>query len=173
MNVGFLIALGCGIVIGLVLVAIILKVTKKDGSIKCKYDERQELARGKGFKYGFFTLLIYNVILAFGISAHETALNHIIVMMLILLGCGIALAVYVTYCIWKEAYISLNENKTRVLIAFILLAAANFMMGFVSIYNTANNEVSLGWTNIFCGCLFLEIFIAMGIKKLADQRKEE
>jgi hypothetical protein len=173
MNVGLLIALGCGMLIGLVLVAIILKVTKKDGSIKCKYDERQELARGKGFKYSFFTLLIYNVILAFGISAQETTLNHLILMMLILLGCGISIAVYVTYCIWKEAYISLNENKTRVLIAFMLIALSNFVIGFVNISNTGNTQISLGWVNVFCGCLFLEIFAAMGIKKFMSHRKED
>lgn len=173
MNLGLLIALGCGMVVGLILVFIFFKVTKKDGSIKCKYDERQELARGKGFKYSFFTLLIYNVILAFGISAEEKTLNHILVMMLILLGCGISIAVYVTYCIWKEAYISLNENKTRVLIAFILIAIANFFIGFINITNMDSNEISLGWVNVFCGCLFLEIFAAMGLKKLVNRRKEE
>ena len=40
----------CGILVGLLLMVVILKLTKTDGSLKCKYDERQQLVRGKGFQ---------------------------------------------------------------------------------------------------------------------------
>ena len=53
MNVEMALGMVTGLVLGLILFIIILKVTKKDGKIKCQYDERQELARGKGFKYGY------------------------------------------------------------------------------------------------------------------------
>lgn len=173
MNVALLLGLGCGVLIGVILVIAILKATKKDGSIKCKYDERQEVARGKGFKYGFFTLLIYEVCFAMVVSSITSMLNTTLLMLLSLLGCGIAIAVYVTYCIWHEAYISLNENKTRVLIAFIIIAVVNVAIGIVNISNVTGTDISMGWANIFCGILFFEIFIAMGIKKIADRRNEE
>ena len=53
MNESMVLGILCGLLIGGIVVVIILKLTKEDGSVKCKYDERQQLVRGIGFKYGF------------------------------------------------------------------------------------------------------------------------
>ncbi len=54
-----------GLIVGIICVVLLLAVTKTDENVKYKYDERQELVRGRGFKYGFFILLIYNAIIFF------------------------------------------------------------------------------------------------------------
>lgn len=48
-EVGYLIGVMVGLVVGLLAAAMFLKFIKKDHSWKCKYDERQELVRGRGF----------------------------------------------------------------------------------------------------------------------------
>ena len=42
-DAGHVIGVSAGVAIGVLLVIAILKFSKKDGSLKCKYDERQEL----------------------------------------------------------------------------------------------------------------------------------
>lgn len=71
----FIIGLVLVFAVSALLVLLLLKTTKNDGSIKCKYDERQELVRGRGFKYALFTI-----------------------------GAIIGMMVYVIYAIWNEAY---------------------------------------------------------------------
>ena len=108
MNVSLMLAMLCGVACGLILVAIILKITKtkKDNGIKCKYDERQIIARGHGFKLGFFTLVIYDFIYGMlGIFSTKQLFDPLLAMTI---GIMIAAAVHITYCIWKEAYFSLN-----------------------------------------------------------------
>ena len=45
MSTAMLAGVICGVLVGLVLVVIILKWVRGDGSKKCKFDERQELVR--------------------------------------------------------------------------------------------------------------------------------
>ena len=51
---GILLGISVGLLAGLLLVALLFKKKILD----CHFDERQELARGKAFQYGFFSLLI-------------------------------------------------------------------------------------------------------------------
>lgn len=50
MSIAYLAGGLVGILIGLVLVAILIRYVRTDKKIKAKYDERQELIRGRGFK---------------------------------------------------------------------------------------------------------------------------
>jgi len=176
MNVSLMLAMLCGVACGLILVAIILKITKtkKDNGIKCKYDERQIIARGHGFKLGFFTLVIYDFIYGMlGIFSTKQLFDPLLAMTI---GIMIAAAVHITYCIWKEAYFSLNEEPKRVLIAFLLIALANILIGIVNISNGeifTNGVLNFRIVNLLCGFFFFEIFIALGIKKLVNKKEKE
>lgn len=163
------IALGffVGIVAGCILIAIILKITKTDGSIKCNYDERQQLVRGKGFKYGFFTLIICNF-LALGLSSF-TKKQYIESEVFMIISILIGVFVYAVYCIWNDAYFSLNESPKKVLIAFALIALLNIGLGYRNYLRGIlfqNGVLTIHCTNLFCGVLFLLIFLVLAIKHI-------
>lgn len=167
MNKYYIMGMVCGVFVGLLLVAVLLKVTKTDGRMKCRYDERQTEARGKGYKYGFFTFLIGDFLYAllcaaeFEVPAEPAA----VMMILIVLG----MVVQIVYCIWKDAYFSLNENRTRVLVAFAVVAGFNLLLGVFRLLEgdvVVNGVLTFNSMNLLCGILFLIIFFAMLLKRL-------
>nr|MCR4806342.1 hypothetical protein [Lachnospiraceae bacterium] len=52
-----------GLMVGLVLVVIFYKIANTDKKIKTEYDERQQRIRGKAYKYGFYTMILYHVLM--------------------------------------------------------------------------------------------------------------
>lgn len=175
MNMGYLLGIFIGLAIGGILILIVLKVTKTDGCIKCKYDERQQLVRGKGFKYAFFTLMIYNFLASIFVSFMMEK-QYIENGALMIMGILIGVFVYAAYCIWNEGYFSLNENPKRVLIAFGVLAAVNIGIGILNFFNGSSfvdGMLTIHCMNLFVGILFFMIFFVLVVKCICKQREEE
>lgn len=174
MNGTILVGVGLGVLAGLIFVAVILVMTKKDGSIKCKYDERQDCVRGKGFKFSFFTLMIYDAAYGLmGVAAEKPIMDEFTAMML---GICIAVAVYAIYCIWNEAYFSLNESPKRVLLAFAVIAAVNLLLGITNLSHgelVTNGMLNFKSTNLMCGILFFAIFLTLLLKKRKNNMEAE
>lgn len=110
-----------GLLTGGIVCVLFFKITRKDGSLRGKYDERQRLVQGKGFKYGFWGCFLFNalyILADIGLEAHwmDTPMA---------LFCGMmtGLAIYVSYCIWHEGYFSLNDNPLQIT---AMLAAVTF-----------------------------------------------
>lgn len=158
-----------GVVVGLLLVVLLLKITKKDGKIKCKYDERQANIRGKGFQASFFTLIIYNAIYGLlGIMVEKPFMDTLTAVMI---GICLSVAVYAVYCIWNDAYFSLNESPKRLLIAFGIIAALNLVIGCINLFNgnaTTDGILNFRCINLFCGILFIVIFVALLAKAVRN-----
>lgn len=174
MSTEYRIGLIFGVVFGLLLVILLLKITKKDGSIKCKFDERQEMARGRAFKYGFFTLMICNGAYALldeafsGLPVTGSAASGII----IVIGAG----VMISYSIWQDAYFSLNENRKRLMAVFGILGLVNLALGIFGILDGRsfqNGVVNFQITNLLCAVLFLIIFVELAAKQVVDGRSGE
>lgn len=164
----------CGVLVGVVLVAFILKATKTDGTMKCKYDERQQIVRGKGFKYGFFTLMIYNFLYAAVESSMER--RYMDTWTAMILGIAAGVLVYVSYCIWNEGYFSLNESPKRVMIAFVLIAAINLVLGGIQIRRggvIVDGVLTAQCMNLICGGMFLIVFAVLFAKRIRNKREAE
>ncbi len=129
MRIGMAFLIYVGIFVGLLLVVIVLRAARKDGSIniKRKYDERQDVLRGKGFKYAFFTLYVYN--LAYGLLTLLMEKPFVDGMTAMMIGVVLATLVYVEYCIWKDAYVALNENRRSLLVTFAVVALSTGVGG--------------------------------------------
>lgn len=174
MNNAMAIGIGCGIVVALIITFILLLVMKTDGSLKCKYDERQELVRGRGFKYGFFTLLIYFAVYGYlGIALEKLPVDH-------MTGCfvGILLGVLVCACyqIWNEGYFALNENRRRVLIIFAVVAVVNFLIAGRNMMHgemVHNGVLTIHSLNLFCGLMFIIIAVVLFLKDRLGAKEEE
>lgn len=163
-----------GVLIGLIFVVILLTVTKKGDSLRCKYDERQELAKGRGFKYAFFTMLICNFIV-FLLNLIEM-LPFADISIWIAIICMASISVYVCYCIWNDAYFALNENCKSLIIIFSIGGIANLGLGILAfIRNVAiqNGKITFQSLNLFCGIMFLVIFATMFLKKICTDGKDE
>lgn len=163
-----------GAVIGIICTVLLATLLKTDKSAKCKYDERQELVRGRGFKYGFFTLLICNGLIALlkGAGVDLYAETEVAVG----INCFIGIGVYAAYCIWNEGYFGLNNNKKGLMIAFAVIAAVNLFNSAVFIVKGAmiqNGKLTLYSFNLFCGLLFVVIFVTMLLKKICKDREDE
>ena len=173
-SLGVITGIAVGTVIGILFLIIFLKTTKTDGSIKCKYDERQEIVRGKGFKYAFFTVLIYN----FAVACVAVAFEKLPIDSsgLLMLGAIVGLLVYVTYAIWNEAYFSLNENPKKVMIALAFIGLFNLALGIMQMVEgrfLENGVLTYRSINFFIGVVFVIIFIVLAVKQICQKREED
>ena len=98
-NVAYLL----GIVAGLAAVGIICWV-KKRGRREADYDERQYQTRDRACRYGFLTLLLYELV--YGALYMKEAPFWCDYTMGNYLGIGLALLVFGVYCIWNDAYMN-------------------------------------------------------------------
>lgn len=174
MSKEYLLGIFFGVAVGLILVVLLLRWTKKDGASKCKFDERQELVRGRGFKYAFFTLMICTAVYAFADSLAENRMIGSLtgVCICIVISC----VVYACYCIWNEGYFALNENPKRVMVAFVLISLMNFAVFARSAMKgnlMENGVLSESFVNLFCGIMFLVIFAVLLLKYLKNRREAE
>lgn len=174
MNKAYLLGIMCGIVVGVIFLAVLMKLSKTDGSIRGKFDERQKIVRATGFKYAFFTLLIYD--LAYGglNSAMDRRLADDLAGMFI--GSCLSIVVYVAYAIWNEGYFSINENPRRVLVIFAVVAICNMAIG---IRNAAKGRLvedgmlTIHCLNLVCGITFIAIFAIIFIKWQVSKREAD
>lgn len=173
LGIGFKVAFVIGLAVGLLVVAICVAASKKGDEVKNQFDERQELVRGQGFKYGFFTMMIANAaLLVLNIleiplfSNMEVAMTASIV---------IGVSVFASYCIWNDGYFALNENRRSLLIMLGLIGVLNLVIGIGNIFAGVimeNGAFTFRSTNLFCALMFIVVFIVMLAKHIKDGKEE-
>ena len=90
------------------------------------YDERQVLARGRAFKWGFFSLMICLMVYGFTDMLIEPWCDT-------LTGCIIcicvSLLVFASICIRQDAFAGIWRNRKRNLTVLLVLTLANLLFG--------------------------------------------
>ncbi len=171
-NEGRMLGVIIGIMVGIVIVMLVLRTINRDKKMKTDYDEMQKQIRGTGYKYAFYTVLIYEaMLLVVSMAVELPAEACVIHFSSIFLG----VTVQVCYCIMKDAYIGLNTNVKRYVI----------IMGVVSLFNlwTAgmtwkngemifDGKLQAPFINFLCGLMFVFIGAAAVVKYLADLKGE-
>ncbi len=111
MNAIVSVGMAIGLMVGLVIAVILLKIANKDHKVKTQYDERQELIKGKGYKYSFYTMIFLEVVVMLlemsGISLPLE--NYLLHTGAVLVGC----LVLCIHSIWNGVYWGLNNNHKR------------------------------------------------------------
>ena len=163
-----------GIFISIFVLLLIYKLANTDHRSKTAYDERQQLIRGKGYMYGFYTIVIYEcIIMAISVSGIELpAVDFIIHFAGILLGC----IVLASYNIWKGVYWGLNNNPKRYAVVFIALLVLNAIPVFGSIKDGSifeNGKLSIPFLNVLVLLMLTVLVIELFVKHLADKSSEE
>ena len=161
-----------GLIIGIILAIIIIKMFNKDGKAITKYDERQKVVRGEAYKYGFFSILITCGILMV-LNTQEGILN-VLGDTLFFIPIIIGVIVQVTYSIFKDGYVGLNTNMKRFIIFMTLIGLLNLGLGILWIVKgeiLVNGVLQSGALNLMCAFMFAVIAIELIIKSIIDKKE--
>lgn len=123
MDLAFLGLMAVLVVIGLVVGKL---AGKKLG--KTEFDERQELARGKAYKSGFYTLLagllaVYLLPILTEWQPNDTALLPLAVIC-------IGVTVFACVAIANDAYLGIRQNPRTMLLVMGIVVVCNLLAGF-------------------------------------------
>lgn len=159
----------CGAFVGLLLILFM----KKDGRLRCKYDERQELIRGRGFKYAFYMLLGCLVIdVLFGEMLDRVMERSVAGMLYVCIG----VIVISVHGILNDGYFSLNENPKRAVAIFFGLFLINLAGSLFYIHSgllVENGRLTDRALNLICAVTLLVIILAIFWKNACRKRQEE
>ena len=142
------------------------------GSSRRKYDERQEMERGRGYRYGFAAMVLFFIIdfLLVNIIGLDIFEGRIDVIIGVMIGFG----VWCIYCINNEAFFAVNErpNVYRFLSFWVIWQF--FKIDFFELSEIVSN----GRLTLECGELvgfifWAVIWLAVTMKKRELQREAE
>ncbi len=174
MSMGYAAGLLVGILIAAVLIKLFFKKFHTDGK-KDRYDERQQMLIGKGYKYGFYGILIYNGLYAVLGSWLNSSLFSPGVSAFINVSVG--LIVFAAYCVWNGAYFAMNFNAKRYMILLIVIAVINYIVGFLSIARgvpmVENGVLTISASNLMCAGLMTAILLIVLIRRLVPIKDDE
>lgn len=167
------------IILGFVLVVLaVLDVVKHRGLAYQRYDERQELEQGRGFRCAFFSMLV-----SLGVVLMLDSMGDLPdgVGGIFYAAClFIALAVYVVYCIWHDCYIALNEKRGVIIVILGSIGIINLVIGLSGVLSRglydAAGRFSPNVLNLMCAAVMLVIVIAgvaRSIRSRHENRAEE
>ena len=162
-----------GVMVGVVLVALILKAIHKDGRVKTEYDERQLIVRGKSYTYAFWGMLVANAVMI-GLEEGNAdlpvlGLNQFFIPILI------GIIIQVSYSIFHDAYKGMNDNMIRYTVIMTVVSVFNLFVGIMSWVREGfiqNGKVYPLFANLMVGLLFLIVAIEMIIRKAMLDREE-
>lgn len=149
-----------------------LKASQKSTSLP-EFDERQQIIRGKGFKYGFFAILISEGIALFVDSTN--ALPMIDSSVLYVVSIFVGLFIFAVYCAWNEAYFALNQNSRFMIIylSFIgILNAVIFVLNVIRGNVIENGKITMSFLNLICALFFLALFTVCAVKKAINAKED-
>ncbi len=170
-----------GIMVGLLISAVLVIFANKDKHIKTEYDERQKIAKGKSYTYGFYTILISEV-LVFCLSIEGYPNIHIPGAYYHMFSLFLGLTVVCVHDIWCGCYWGLNNNIKRyngiflfALLLNLLICIAPYLVNHeVRIRTIAGMECyDLPYANIMCSVFIIIVGIAGLIRRLTTKKEEE
>lgn len=165
-----------GAVVGLILVALLVRLLlgRRRGT-KREYDERQQLAIGKGYKYSYYTLLIY--LAAYALFDMMTGIRWCSLYTGAFIGILLSISVFGVICIREDAYLPLRESPKRYILMFAILGGLNLIIGVVHYIEEGtfveDGLLGVSVVNPLVGVLLLLMAAALAAKTLSDKRAQE
>jgi hypothetical protein len=163
--------IGLVLVLSLVLVLVCREaLIMHGGDVRDKYDERQIFEQGKGFKLGFFTLLI-----EIGIMICFDSMGLVPSFAFYGGALFIGIIVYAVYCIWHESYFAVNRTGKDKFIMFAVIFLMNLIICIINYLSGTiiqNGVPTIRILNVYCVVAFLIIFAAIFIKRYFNRKSE-
>lgn len=162
--VGFLIVVGFGLLI---------RFTRQSKRLKPEFDERQVAARGKAYKAGFFSLLIYGAIrTALQAFGPEWCSGLVFEVLGIVIGAG----AFAIVAISNDAYLGFNEDNRHAMIILSIIGVLNFACGIIGIITDGlwkDGKIPTSFVNLLISVLFLVIVVTNWLHKKKGNEIEE
>lgn len=156
----------------LILAVIIFLVFRLIGMRRKEFDERQMQARGKAYQYGFFAMLVVQILVMFAEGAFDLDMRYVGGSLCLFSG----LTVFIVYSAWKDAYFALKQKPFHSLGLCVLVVICNCMgplrmwregAGFSEILHSAT------CLNLMCAFCFLVLCITIILKLLLPENEED
>ncbi len=174
MNIAAMVGVATGIGIGLIICVAWFIFANTNRKVKTEYDERQQAIRNVGYKYAFYTVLFYEVImmiLAIGrvelpivpYAQHFTG---------IILGC----IVLGLYCVIKDVYWGLNNNRKRYLVVFAFTIVLNLIPIIMPAMNGTlfeDGQIGMLALNIMVIIMLAILGVALLVKQIQEGSKKD
>ena len=173
MSKEYTMGLAFGILTALIIFAVIWKFSKKN--LKGQFDERQELVRGRGYKYACFTLLglVALDLLLESLGAFESLpVSRELALFFMIIIC---VMVYALYCIRNDSYFGVGTDARTYRAVMWVVIVCNAISGFSGLREGAivDGKLSFGpfASIIFC-IAFCAIMVALSIKSRRSAEDE-
>ena len=169
-------AMALGFVTGILIVAIVCtvmaKMAKKKGCVgRGKYDERQQIARGKAFTWAYAVLLVY---LAVWMVFRTMEIPFFMEGASVIIGALLSIAVFVGYSIFHDAYFKASESPRTWLIIISAISLLNMGIGVGKLLRGETIAERLyNNMNLFVGALFVVVLVCVVIKRAVDRSSGE
>ena len=173
MSKDYAMGLAVGIIAAIVLFVIIMKFTKM--KMKGQFDERQELVKGRGYKYAFFTLLclvtLDLLIESFDVYEILPVTRELALFIMIL----VCVMVYALYCIKNDSYFGVGTDARTYRAVMWIVIVCNAVSAFFGFREGAIVDGKLDFgpfaSLIFC-IAFVIIMIALRVKSQNAARED-
>ena len=164
----------CGMLAAGVLLYVLKRKRDKEGTMV--YDERQLIARGRGFQYAYMTLIALLMLYAGFEEQTERFVSPGVIPIAILLLSGLILF---GYCLFHDAYWSFRGEKKekRVLILWLVMALLSLAQSFHQIlggrFKMNERYSAQSLLPLLLGIFFAGMLLLQGIKYVMNRREEE
>ena len=167
-NFGLLTGVLVGALVGLGMIALLFRLKVMD----LTFDERQERARGQAYKYGFWTMI--TCLLLYGFS--DMVLGRWCdVIAGVMLCAGVALVMFASVCIVKDAYLSLKEKPRTIMTLLTVVGSLNLAIGIMNWKSgrvVVNGVLTYGSVNLICGLMVLTLLAVYVVNYLLVKRED-
>lgn len=181
MSVEELAGFSIGIIVGIVIVWLINAISKsmagkKNGNktdtsgLPMEYDERQILARGKAYKYGFYTMMISILLNGMIVACVQ---DWCTILVFVMVCISVSVVVFVGICIFEDAYFRLSDKPKASIVTLIVTGLLN-VIGFIDAYkqNTLFDENGKFDNVNIIGAILLFVLVLMLLIKVRIREKE-
>ncbi|MCM1307714.1 MAG: hypothetical protein NC223_03865 [Butyrivibrio sp.] len=161
------------LVIFLIFFAALWVVFIKLGVPTEKYDERQEINRGKAYKTAFFTICIWEAVYLFSklCDIRLPVEDDLMTLAGILAG----ICAYAAYCILTDAYFPINRSSSAIIAVWLVIAAMNIFIGIQNIIDGSiitDGRLNFRAAGILCSIVLFVLAVMCIVRKSLFKRRE-
>jgi len=164
--VGFIV--GLALVLGLA-AALLLMAKAKAGS--AKFDERQQILRGRAYRTAFWSLVGY---LGLAVALDVLGVRWAESAVLLFVGVCFAVTVFVIQCVFTDAYFAVNQKPGRYMLLFAGMCVLNALCMAYTVLDgerlTTDGLINYHAINAVIVAMFLLMLVSLAIKTRIERR---
>lgn len=166
-------AFNMGLFLGVLIVIVAGLIYRKKfskGEVK-KYDERQELMRGRAYKHGFKSMIITILLLLFAeFLLGRVFLDKIMYSLIIII---VGSCVFVVYTVVFDAYFYISMDRKKYMLILIIATVINLICAGLMMASggvIVDGVLTIKSINIFVSLMLLVVIVAINFRSKIDDQ---